>query len=130
MAHLGHQPRAFMELGARRCFLLAGAGTDMWLRLRRRLVGLASGLGATSSAISLPRCWAIPLAHNPCARACLMGNVLGIGGAGIEAGGLVAAAQTAAMTGGSVAAVFAPLVVAVTAATATITAIVTGMLLK
>lgn len=59
-----------------------------------------------------------------------MGNVLGIGATGIEAGGLVAAAQTAAMTGNSVMAVFAPLLAAGAAVVATITAVATGMLLK
>jgi len=59
-----------------------------------------------------------------------MGNVFGIGATGIEAGGLVAAAQAAAMTGNSVAAVFAPLLAAGAAMVATLTAIATGMLLK
>lgn len=59
-----------------------------------------------------------------------MGNVFGIGATGIEAGGLVATAQTAAMTGGSVAAVFAPLLAVGAAVVATLTAIATGMLLK
>lgn len=60
----------------------------------------------------------------------IMGNVFGITAGGIEAGGLVAAAQKAAMTGNSVAAVFAPLLTAVAAAGAVVAAIVTGMLLK
>ena len=58
-----------------------------------------------------------------------MGNWIGIGAGGIEAGGL-AAAQTAAMTGNRVVAVFAPLLAAGAAVVATITAVATGMLLK
>lgn len=59
-----------------------------------------------------------------------MGNVFGIGAHGVEAGGMFAQAQTAAMTGGSVGAVFAPLVVAVAAAASALTLILSGMLLK
>lgn len=40
-----------------------------------------------------------------------MGGVLGVGTTGIQAGGLVASAQTAAMSGGSVGLVLAPVVV-------------------
>ena len=59
-----------------------------------------------------------------------MGNVFGIGMHGVEAGGLFAQAQAAAMTGGSVAAVFAPLVVAVAAVGSAIALAFSGMLLK
>lgn len=59
-----------------------------------------------------------------------MGNVFGVGAAGIQTGGLLAAAHTAAMTGGSVFAVFAPLITAVAAAGAALTMIVTGARLK
>ena len=59
-----------------------------------------------------------------------MGNVFGIGVQGVEAGGLFAQAQAAAMTGGSVAAVFAPLAAAVAAVGSAVALIVSGMLLK
>lgn len=59
-----------------------------------------------------------------------MGNVFGIGAHGVEAGGLFAQAQAAAMTGGSVAAVFAPLVTAVAAVGVALTLVLSGMLLK
>ena len=59
-----------------------------------------------------------------------MGNVFGIGVHGVEAGGLFAQAQAAAMTGGSVAAVFAPLAAAVAAVGSALARIVSGMLLK
>ena len=59
-----------------------------------------------------------------------MGNVFGIGAHGVEAGGMFAQAQAAAMTGGSVAAVFAPLAVAVAAAASALTLLLSGMLLK
>lgn len=57
-----------------------------------------------------------------------MGNVFGVGVHGVEAGGLFAQAQAAAMTGGSVARVFAPLVVAVMAAGSALALIASGML--
>ena len=63
-------------------------------------------------------------------QTCQMGNVFGVGAAGIQAGGLLASAQAAAMTGGSVFAVFAPLLTMAAAAGATLTLIVTGGLLK
>ena len=59
-----------------------------------------------------------------------MGNVFGIGVQGVEAGGLFAQAQAVAMTGGSVAAVFAPLAAAVAAVGSAVALIVSGMLLK
>ena len=55
-----------------------------------------------------------------------MGQVFGIGIAGVQAGGLMAQAQTAAMTGQSVALVFAPVVSVITAIVSVVTLVLSG----
>ena len=59
-----------------------------------------------------------------------MGQVLGVGADGVQAGGLFAQAQTAAMTGNSIVAVFVPVLVAIATAASTASLLLSGHLLK